>query len=235
MLLALSPVLAASFLAAAQAQQMAEDSVLNFLLPLPAVDWQFPFEGWSYYARAFNMFQEQPRAEIGWGQWTKPGASESFNEVCGVNPRGFTCVNDGSFDYGIPADRAGCSGSYMDREACTYWVCGETGKGGVRGSIEGGLGYWPGYTIETSQVKWNVPASTNANYEHYGGTFLGDGPQPCRNLGGAVRISNQLLVPNDFISFEGGDNIDGFIGYMLQRTPLGKVRADVTSQLECPQ
>ena len=115
------------------------------------------------------MFREQPRAEIGWGQWTKPSSSDSFNEVCGVNPRGFTCQDNSGPE--------GCSGSYTDMEQCTYWVCGEEGLGGVRGSIEGGMGYWPSYTIETSQVKWNVPASTNANYEHYGGTFLGDREQ----------------------------------------------------------
>ena len=126
-------------------------------------------KGWSYYARAFNMFREQPRAEIGWGQWTKPSSSDSFNEVCGVNQRGFTCQDNSGPE--------GCSGSYTDMEQCTYWVCGEEGLGGVRGSIEGGMGYWPSYTIETSQVKWNVPASTNANYEHYGGTFLGDREQ----------------------------------------------------------
>lgn len=193
---------------------MGEDTTLNFMLPLAPPEFTYPMEGWSYYARAFNMFREQPRAEIGWGQWTKPSSSDSFNEVCGVNPRGFTCQDNSGPE--------GCSGSYTDMEQCTYWVCGEEGLGGVRGSIEGGMGYWPSYTIETSQVKWNIPGSTNANYEHYGGTFLGDREQPCRNLGGAVRISNQLLVPNDFISFEGGEDINGFLGYMLQKTPLGK-------------
>lgn len=59
--------------------------------------------------------------------------------------------------------------------------------------------------------------------------MLGDQPQPCRNLGGAVRISNQLLVPNDFISFEGGPNVDGFLGYMLQATPIGKRASTDTS------
>ena len=41
-------------------------------------------------------------------------------------------------------------------------------------------------------------------------------------MGGAVRVSNKLLVPNDFIMFEGGDDTNGFLGYMLTRTPIGK-------------
>ena len=83
------------------------------------------------------------------------------------------------------------------------------------------MGYWM-YTLETPWVKFMLPASTNANYEIFGGTFLNDRTQMCTALGGAVRIANTLLIPNDFISFEGGDHTDGFLGYMLSRTPIGK-------------
>ena len=69
------------------------------------------------------------------------------------------------------------------------WVCGNDDRGGVRGSIEGGMGYWP-YTLEKSQVTWMLPGATSANYEIFGGTFLADRAQPCINLGGAVRVSS---------------------------------------------
>ena len=91
----------------------------------------------------------------------------------------------------------------------------------VPGSLEGGMGYWM-YSLETPNVKWMAPAATNANYEVFGGTFLADRKQDCTALGGAVRVSNRLLVPNDYFEFEGGANADGFLGYMLSRTPLGK-------------
>ena len=86
------------------------------------------------------------------------------------------------------------------------------------------MGYWP-YTLEKSQVTWMLPGATSANYEIFGGTFLADRAQPCINLGGAVRVSNRLLVPSDMVGFNGGENIDGFFGYMLSKTPIGK-RAD---------
>lgn len=109
-------------------------------------------------------------------------------------------------------------------EKCTYWYCGTREKGGVRGSIEGGMGYWM-YHIEKPMVSWLIPGTTSANYEVFGGTFLADRAQPCVNMGGAVRISNRLLVPNDALTFEEPDTLfgrDGMLGYMLQRTPLGK-------------
>ena len=196
---------------------------LNFMLGTPELDWEYPFKGWSYYIRAFNMMREQPRSEVGWGQWSKPNAPDNFNSVCGIHPMGFTCED------GTTTETSNCAGTYTEMEKCDYWVCGEEEKGGIRGSIEGGMGYWPGYTLEKSQVTWMVPGSTTANYEMFGGTFLNDRPQPCLNLGGAVRISNRLLVPNDFISFEGGANIDGFLGYMLQATPIGKRAATDTA------
>mmetsp|Transcript_12794 Transcript_12794/g.15661 ORF Transcript_12794/g.15661 Transcript_12794/m.15661 type:complete len:572 (+) Transcript_12794:169-1884(+) len=196
------------------------DEELNFLFPTPEPEFEYPFKGWSYYIRATNLHREQARAEVGWGQWSKPNYPNNFNDVCGLNPMGFTCEN------GVENNElANCGGDYQTREDCTFWVCGEDDKGGIRGSIEGGMGYWPGYTIEKSQVTWQIPGATSANYEIFGGTMLGDRAQPCINLGAAVRVSNQLLVPNDFISFEGGPNVDGFLGYMLQATPIGK-RAD---------
>ena len=96
----------------------------------------------------------------------------------------------------------------------------------MSGSIEGGMGYWM-YTLETPHVKYMLPGSTSANYEVFGGTFLNDRIQDCTKLGGAVRISNRLLIPNDMIMFEpkagvDADDTDGFLGYMLTRTPIGK-------------
>jgi len=68
-----------------------------------------------------------------------------------------------------------------------------------------------------------LPGATNANYEIFGGTFLNDRPQPCTTLGGAARISNRMLIPNSFVHFDSQDgDIDGFMGYMLTRTPIGK-------------
>ena len=72
-----------------------------------------------------------------------------------------------------------------------------------------------------------LPGATNANYEVFGGTFLNDRPQACSTLGGAVRISNSILIPNSFVHFDqGSDGIDGFLGYMLTRTPIGKRSAE---------
>jgi hypothetical protein len=83
------------------------------------------------------------------------------------------------------------------------------------------MGYWM-YTLETPHVKYMLPGATNMNYESFGGTFHADGPSICSALGGAVRVSNRLLVPEDFIMFSGGDDTDGFLGYMLTRSPIGK-------------
>ena len=203
--------------------------------------------GWSYYIRAFNLLREQPSMEIGWGQWSKPGGhSEDILEVCGLHPGGFVCdpceacESTGTCSDPVTGDPAPISGGCQDpiredptlancghptdyeaTESCAFWECGEDSKGGVRGSIEGGMGYWM-YTLETPHVKWMLPGATNANYEVFGGTFLNDRPQPCTVLGGAVRVSNRLLVPNDFVTFAGGDDTDGFFGYMLTKSPLGK-------------
>ena len=173
--------------------------------------------GWSYYIRAFDLIQDQPVKEVGWGQWTKPNAPEEGLDVCGIHPHGFTC--EGMEPGESEVENCGHT-DYNLLEDCSVWCCGEEDKCGVRGSIEGGMGYWK-YTLESQHVKWMMPASTNMNYEIFGGTFGHEGPKPCTQLGGAVRISNQLLVPNDFFSFS-GEKIDGFVGYMLSRTPIGK-------------
>merc|ERR1719498_186999 len=49
----------------------------------------------------------------------------------------------------------------------------------------------------------------------------------CTAMGGGVRVANNIVIPNaDSISFMGDDNINGFLGYMLTRTPLGKRHKD---------
>ena len=111
----------------------------------------------------------------------------------------------------------------MTRRSCKHWKCNLNDKGGISGSIEGGMGYWP-YTIvsENSHVKYMLPGSTSSNYEVFGGTMLNDRRQDCTALGGSVRVSNRIIIPNDFVMFEGGDNVDGFLGYMLTKSPIGK-------------
>ena len=199
------------------------DEQLGFNTFNPEPEWQYPFEGWSYYIRATDFHRESARSELGWGQWTSsptilPPTDPPLNEVCTLNPLDFTC------DGGVNSvDLMNCGGDYQTRESCTYGECGSSDVGErVRGTIEGGMGYWPGYTIEKSQVTWMIPGATTGEYNYIGGTMLGDQAVPCRNLGAAVRISNRLLVPNDFVSLEGAPNIDGFLGYMMQRTPIGK-------------
>lgn len=191
--------------------------------------------GWSYYIRAFDLLRDTPQKQIGWGQWTKPKSpaddSESALSVCSLHPHGFVCDEAPSCpvftascadQVQSEAAKSGCGHiQHHDLVACNFWECGQEGKGGIRGSVEGGMGYWE-YTLETSHVKWMLPGSTSANYEVYGGTLLNDRPQACTSLGGAVRVSNRFLIPNDFVGFDGGSAVDGFLGYMLTRTPIGK-------------
>ena len=197
---------------------------MSFGASYGAVEWSMPggyaVHGWSYYLRAFNLVRDKPVVEIGWGQWSKPSNPKA--EVCSLHPHGFTCEN------GITSDALKNCGSteWSVLEKCEYWKCkrsptGELTESFVPGSLEGGMGYWM-YSLETPNVKWMAPAATNANYEVFGGTFLADRKQDCTALGGAVRVSNKLLVPNDYFEFEGGATADGFLGYMLSRTPLGK-------------
>ena len=184
-------------------------SKANIFAGYSPVEWDYGtsnenrIHAWSYYVRAFDLIQDQPVSEVGWGQWTKPIIPDEGLEVCGAHPHGFTCEGMDSND----PELANCGHTDPTLlENCEYWCCGEEDKCGVRGSIEGGMGYWM-YTLETSHVKWMMPGSTNMNYEVFGGTFLHDRAQPCSTLGGAVRISNRLLVPNDFLSFS-GENVD---------------------------
>ncbi len=191
--------------------------------PAEPVSWDFqegPVDGYSYYLRAFDFVWDQPVAELGWGQWTKPSDPLGGMPVCGDHPHTYTCEG---FDESDPA-LAGCGATDAATLAtCSLGCCGEEERCGIRGTIEGGMGYWM-YTLETPHVKWNMPASTMNYYESFGGTYLHDRPQPCTNLGGAVRVANRLLLPNDFLHFEPGPGgrVDGFAGYMLARTPIGK-------------
>lgn len=52
-------------------------------------------------------------------------------------------------------------------------------------------------------------------------------PNPCTKLGGAVRVANSMVLPNDQVQFHVPDdgNINGFMGYMVSRTPIGKRHA----------
>jgi hypothetical protein len=177
--------------------------------------------GWSYYLRAFDLIRDTPVHELGWGQWSKPSGPADGVAVCGLHPHGFVCDEDPPTVEEMAGEVQNCGHvGYEELEDCAVWCCGEEDKCGVRGSIEGGMGYWM-YTLETPHVKWMLPGATNANYEIFGGTFLGDGPQACTTLGGAVRVANNFLVPNDMVSFE-DDDVNGFLGYMLSRTPIGK-------------
>jgi len=206
-----------------------EESRLHAGAGFPPAEWDYSnapepangVYGWSYYIRAYDLIRDTPVREIGWGQWSKPGAPTDGLEVCGLHPHGFTCEETTPDEW--TGSLKGCgSTSYTELEQCKEWCCGEEDKCGVRGSIEGGMGYWM-YTVETPHVKWMLPGATNANYEIFGGTFLNDRPQACSTLGGAVRISNSILIPNSFVHFDqGSDGIDGFMGYMLTRTPIGK-------------
>ena len=116
---------------------------INVFSAYQPVDWEYGNEfeshihGWSYYIRAFDLIQDQPVQEVGWGQWSKPNIPDDGLDVCGVHPHGFTCEGMDSSD----PDLAGCG--YTDpnlMESCDYWCCSEEDKCGVRGRIEGGMG-----------------------------------------------------------------------------------------------
>ncbi|MGB0591129.1 MAG: hypothetical protein ACPGU1_15745 [Myxococcota bacterium] len=202
---------------------------LNLLAGYHSSEWDyeqatFPAKGlygWSYYIRAFDLLRDTPVQEVGWGQWSKPSMPADGLDVCGVHPHGFVCDEEAPSATDMAGELQGCGYTdYESMEGCSVWCCAEEDKCGVRGSIEGGMGYWM-YTLETPQVKWMLPGATNANYEIFGGTFLNDREQPCVTLGGAVRIANTFVIPNDFVSFA-DDTVNGFLGYMLSRTPIGK-------------
>ena len=204
---------------------------INLLTGYQAPEWNYEqatppargMFGWSYYLRAFDLIADTPVKEVGWGQWTKPAAPRTGGgdvdlAVCGIHPHGFVCDETAP---DLVGELQNCGHTdYQSLEGCNVWCCADEDKCGIRGSIEGGMGYWM-YTLETPHVKWMLPGSTNANYEIFGGTFLHDRPQNCTTLGGAVRVANNFLIPNDFVSLE-GEPVDGFLGYMLSRTPIGK-------------
>ena len=90
---------------------------------LTCAGWELQFgasgglTSWSYYLRAFNLVPNgNDASEIGWGQWSKPGAPAGFNEVCGINPLGFACENGEEGQAGCAAyegaenvdDQPGC-------------------------------------------------------------------------------------------------------------------------------
>lgn len=214
---------------AADARERGDDWV-NVLGGYDAAEFEFGFEpdtrvdGWSHYLRAFDLVRDVPVAELGWGQWTSAGWRDDQVSVCGYHPHGFVCEDGVSDD----PELAGCGSTDVDRMAeCRFGCCGAEDRCGVAGTIEGGMGYWM-YTLQAPRVKWMMPASTTMNYEIFGGTLIHDRPQPCTKLGGAVRLSNRLLVPNNFFSFDrgGAAYVDGFVGYMLSRTPIGRRSPD---------
>ena len=48
----------------------------------------------------------------------------------------------------VSDDLQNCAGDYQTKEKCTYGECGDPDKGvSAMGTIEGGMGYWPSYTI----------------------------------------------------------------------------------------
>jgi hypothetical protein len=57
-------------------------------------------------------------------------------------------------------------------------------------------------------VKWMLPGATTGKYEVFGGTMLADRVQDCSSMGGAVRVSNRLMIPNNWVSFS-GEKVDG--------------------------
>ena len=110
--------------------------------------------GWSYYLRAFDLIRDTPVHELGWGQWSKPAAPADGLDVCGIHPHGFVCDEDAPTSEEMNGELANCGApGYENLENCRVWCCGEEDKCGVRGSIEGGMGYWM-YSMETPHVKW---------------------------------------------------------------------------------
>ena len=69
-----------------------------------------------------------------------------------------------------------------------------------------------------------IVAAVNHWYRSVSATFIATEPNMCTKLGGAVRVSNNIVIPNDQIQFDFSEtgSVDGFLGYMLTRTPIGK-------------
>eukprot|EP00536_Pseudo-nitzschia_multiseries_P005126 jgi/Psemu1/285561/fgenesh1_pg.93_\ len=184
--------------------------------------------GWSYYRRAYDLIQDTPAEELGWGQWSS-GHKDDL-EVCGRHPHGFVCDKEPPATERMLGELQNCGSQDLDvLKKCEFSCCGEPHKCFLSGNsnIEGGMGYWM-YTLETPHVKWMGPSAVNHWYRSISTTFLATGPNMCTKLGGAVRVSNNIVLPNDQIQFEVPENgkIDGFLGYMLTRTPIGKRSAE---------
>jgi len=184
--------------------------------------------GWSYYIRAFDMVRDTPVKELGWGQWTKgdlPGGGQS-QEVCGRHPNSFVCnLNNPPSDDEMDGEFQHCGSTDLDEmEKCTAGCCGDNNKCGIGGgnAIEGGMGYWM-YTLEHPHVKWMSQAGVNHDYAMIGRTLLATGKQLCTSMGGSVKVANNIVVGNDPMQFYSAKaGVDGFLGYMVTRTPIGK-------------
>jgi len=187
--------------------------------------------GWSYYIRAFDMVRDTPVREIGYGQWTSgdiAGGGKS-QEVCGRHPHslGRICNNPNNppSDDDMNGEYKNCGSMDLDKlEECDAECCGDNNKCGIGGgaNIEGGMGYWM-YTLEHPHVKWMGMAGVTSYYKMIGRTYLDTRRQLCTSLGGAVRVSNNIVVGNDPMQFYSEENgVDGFLGYMITKTPIGK-------------
>lgn len=184
--------------------------------------------GISYYLRAFDMFPKHYTNQLGWGQWLNPEHPQDEGSSCPMNPHTVICYPsdaDGPNpeDYDEVRDCTWPEGS-SNLDMCMDVICGWDDRN-VIGAFEGGMGYWP-YTSGHKGVKWLTPSSISGSYgDKYGGAFINGYTQQCTNLGGAIQVANNLILPPDFFSFEkdDGDWTDGMLGYMLQRTPIGKL------------
>jgi len=183
--------------------------------------------GWSYYIRAFDLNRDTPVEELGYGQWTSgdiTGGGQA-QEVCGMHPHKLVCNENAPSDEDMKTKYKNCGS--MDRntmEKCEADCCGDKNKCGIGAgsNIEGGMGYWM-YTLEHPHVKWMGLAGVTQKYALIGRTYLDTARQMCTSLGGAVRVSNNLVVGNDPMQFYSGEaGVDGFLGYMITRTPIGK-------------
>ena len=113
--------------------------------------------GYSYYRRAFDLIQDTPVQELGYGQWTS-GTKENL-EVCGRHPHSFVCGEIPPTENQMENELEFCASQDLETlEQCTYGCCGEPHKCWLSGgsNIEGGMGYWM-YTLENPHVKWMGP------------------------------------------------------------------------------
>jgi len=185
--------------------------------------------------RAWDMFPQYYTRQFGWGQWVDDTESVMVTEgkPCQRSPRRMACRDKAFPD--VPGEDLSlikdCTWPEGDPRLlnCAYEICAETEQP-VYGIFEGGMGYWP-YMTRHSGVKWLIPAAVSGDYfDNFGGTFLNDFHQPCTHMGGNVQVANTLLWTADAYSFEKGPDgfTDGMVGYMMQRTPIGKMHPNDT-------